>query len=294
MPLKTLLKSNEDRSVNFVFENKTEARFVQRQDDYFIVYLSSQNGCNKACRFCHLTQTGQTSFEDASLQDFIEQASTVLDYYDQNKTKEAQIVHFNFMARGEPFANRIILENSKELLAALENLASKRSLKSKFLFSSIFPQELETLSLNDVFKNCSQEILIYYSLYSVNTSFRKKWIPKSLAPGVALKKLAEIKDMSNIKIGIHGAFIEGENDSPQDIENMKRALTEFEIPFRFNLVRYNPFSNSQGVETNFERLEEILKEFKQIAQESSRIVPRVGFDVKASCGMFIEIKSIDK
>ncbi len=34
-----ILKSLEDKSVNFVRENKQESRFVQRTDDYFIVYL---------------------------------------------------------------------------------------------------------------------------------------------------------------------------------------------------------------------------------------------------------------
>ena len=77
-----IIPSQEDASVNFVRPGDRlgffEARYVRRTDDYFIVYLSSQTGCQKACRMCHLTATGQNKFENASHGDFISQAETVL------------------------------------------------------------------------------------------------------------------------------------------------------------------------------------------------------------------------
>ncbi len=78
MKIKEVLHSYEDKSVNFVFDNMLEARFVRRVEDYFIVYLSSHDGCNKACRFCHLTQTKQTSFNETTLEEYLIQAKTVL------------------------------------------------------------------------------------------------------------------------------------------------------------------------------------------------------------------------
>ena len=78
MKLNKILPSELDSSVNFIFDNMMEARYVQRVPDYFICYLSSHDGCNKACRFCHLTQTGQTSFNEAGVAQYVEQAKHVL------------------------------------------------------------------------------------------------------------------------------------------------------------------------------------------------------------------------
>jgi len=49
-----ILQSQEDQSVNFIADDGNdgflEARYVRREDNYFIVYLSSQTGCIKACQ----------------------------------------------------------------------------------------------------------------------------------------------------------------------------------------------------------------------------------------------------
>lgn len=290
MKIREVLNSCEDKSVNFIFDNWLEARFVRRVDDYFIVYLSSHDGCNKACRFCHLTQTGQTSFNETSIEQYLIQAKEVLNYYDSvaNIQGKARRVNFNFMARGEPLANSVLLNHCSDLFSSLEALAIERNLEAKFNISTIMPNELEKVDLNEVFKDVTQQYMIYYSMYSVDEKFRKRWLPKALNYKLALSKLEKLQSKFNTPIAFHWAFIKDQNDSQNDINQLKEELQKYKLEAKFNLVRYNPFSSNQGIEPsedvlqyNFDQLNEFFK------SPQSRIVPRVGFDVKASCGMFV-------
>src|SRR6478736_5373443 len=76
--------SSQDASINWdrpAEVGRIETRYVRRCQDYVVVYLSSQTGCAQGCRMCHLTATGQTRLRDATFDEMIEQARTVLDHY---------------------------------------------------------------------------------------------------------------------------------------------------------------------------------------------------------------------
>src|SRR4051794_2611993 len=146
-------KSRQDASVNWdrpANVGRIEARYVRRCPDYVVVYLSSQTGCNQGCRMCHLTATGQTRLRDVTHEEFIEQAETVLDHYRRN-TPRAQSVHFNFMARGEPLANPVLLSHADELLGELARRAIELELRPRYLVSTIFPREIGSRRLEDIF-----------------------------------------------------------------------------------------------------------------------------------------------
>lgn len=289
MQLTQTLPSCEDQSVNFVFDNMMEARYVRRVDDYFICYLSSHTGCNKSCRFCHLTQTGQVDMVDATIDDYIKQASHVLEYYDTVKNP-AKKVNFNFMSRGEVLANQTFLKHANEILDALQSMAIKRGLHSKFNISTIMPDDVADVDLSTLISN-EYDHMFYYSLYSINPSFRKKWIPKSLPVDDALTKLKSWQDSTGRTLALHWAFIKDENDGEKDLKELLSTIKKHKLKTKFNLVRYNPYSEKQGEESEEKVIE---RNFSLIASDlknkRSRIVPRVGFDVKASCGMFINLK----
>ncbi len=286
-----ILESREDQSVNFIADDQNdgflEARYVRREDNYFIVYLSSQTGCMKACRMCHLTATGQNKYINTTPDDFKKQAEKVLEYYD--KKKQANIVHFNFMARGEPLDNPYMIDNSDQILKPLYDLANKRELHPKFLISTIMPDSIEHVELTDIFKDYALYPEIYYSIYGIEPKFRKKWLPRAIHPEKALEKLKNWQEATGKTPKIHFAFIKGQNDSEHDVINMCQLINDVGLKVNFNIVRYNPYSEKYGEESDETVIQNNVEIMKNMLKpERHRIVPKVGFDVKASCGMFIE------
>ncbi len=290
-----ILESKLDRSVNFIETldvGKFESRLVQRTDDYFIVYLSSQSGCNQLCDFCHLTTTKQFKFVNADVKSYIDQAKEVFKYYIELNPFPPNLVHFNFMARGEPLDNLTFLKFNSKLFDNLRSLAYSNQIRTtKFKVSTIFPASSKDLDLYRSFKYSLHEGNVpefYYSLYSVNEIFRKKWLPKALPYKESLNKLKDWQDKTNLIPKIHFAFIEGENDSEQDMERMALAIYKTKLKVDFNIVRYNPYSELYGKESSEGVITRNITILDDILNTNIKVIPRVGIDVYASCGSFIK------
>jgi 23S rRNA (adenine2503-C2)-methyltransferase len=284
----TRYPSQQDASVNWDKPSepgRIEARYVRRCADYVVVYLSSQTGCGQGCRMCHLTATGQTRQRDVTYEEFIEQAETVLDYY-RREAPPARSVHFNFMARGEPLANPIFLANADELLGDLARRAVALKLRPRYLVSTIFPRDFGDRLLEDVFLTHHPEI--YYSAYSVRESFRRRWLPKAIPADEALDRLGSWQRSTYKICKLHYAFIAGENDAEADVHAICDAVEARKLMVHVNIVRYNPFDPGRH---GAEPPEEVICRNAAIFQARLpyarvRVIPRVGYDVHASCGMF--------
>jgi 23S rRNA (adenine2503-C2)-methyltransferase len=282
-------RSALDASVNWdraADVGRIEARYVRRCPDYFVVYLSSQTGCVQACRMCHLTATGQTRLRDVTVRELLDQARTVLDHY-RRECAPARVVHFNFMARGEPLANRELLAHGDELLARLSELAVALNLRPKHLISTIYPKELASRPLEEVF--VTQHPDIYYSIYSMSERFRRRWLPKAVPAEMALDRLASWQRSTHKLVSLHHAYIAGENDSEADVEAICDAVEERNLLVHVNLVRYNPHDPARhGVEPPEEVVQRNAAIYRaRLPTARVSIIARVGFDVAASCGMFL-------
>lgn len=292
------LNSEEDKSVNFVFPNGQEARFVQRTDDYMIAYLSSHSGCNMACRMCHLTQTGQTDMREATVLEMISQVEIVMRYYidkvSLREQKPVSKVHLNWMARGDALASVNLKNNWTHLAASLMNEVNLGGVQRvEFNLSSIFPKGCFEGDLGDALVNTFGKIplfrpVFYYSLYSLDNEFRRKWLPKAMDPEEVIAGLKKWQVVTGGTIVLHWAMIKGHNDKTEQYTAIAELVKKHELYARFNLVRYNPYSDSQGEEADPNTLTENFSIIEEsMTLPGSRIVPRVGRDVAASCGTFI-------
>ena len=278
------IRSSMDQSVNFSRPTRdggmVETRFVRRVPSRFIVYISSMTGCDRACRFCHLTQTGQTMARLLDGDEMVAQAETVLS---ASSFGAGETVHFNFMARGEPLANPAV---GQKLLARLRDLAVSRGLNPRAKISTIMPSGIEPDWLSFVVDGMPVDI--YYSLYKLDAPWRRRWIPKAVPPEDALAALAEFRRMTGQRVVLHWALIGGENDSPEDAHAIGRTAASAGLEFDFNLVRYNA-ANDRSAEAPRDRIARYLEAMGTHVRSPNRVreIPRVGFDVAASCGMFL-------
>jgi adenine C2-methylase RlmN of 23S rRNA A2503 and tRNA A37 len=281
-------KSSQDASVNWdrpADVGRIEARYVRRCPDYFVVYLSSQTGCAQGCRMCHLTATNQTRLRDVTFGEMIEQAQTVLDHY-RREGPPARSVHFNFMARGEPLANKALLSDADGLLGQLSGLAVALSLRPRHLISTIYPRELGNRPLEDIFLSHHPDL--YYSIYSMSDRFRRRWLPKALPAEEALDRLTSWQRSTHKIVALHHAYIAGENDAEGDVHAICDALEERGLMVHVNIVRYNPHDPARhGVEPSEEVIARNADIYRsRLPNARVTVIARVGFDVAASCGMF--------
>lgn len=300
-----VLQSQTDLSRNFIesaLEGFIESRYVRRSDKYFVCYLSSHNGCNRGCQMCHLTATGQTMFAPATIADYIKQACRVFAHYreavESGAQKPAEYMHYAFMARGEPLANPVMLARypacqarsspwwGQTVLSELGELASGHDLPAKFCISTIMPKALRG-PLHECFGYIQPTL--YYSIYSVQQAFREKWLPGAMNVDSALDMLATYQQHSKKIVKLHFAFIEGENDGADAIGQMCSAIEARNLICEVNIVRYNPATTAQGLESSEGVIDARVAELRACpVVKAVKIVQRVGYDVKASCGMFVD------
>jgi len=275
--------SQLDASVNFsrpLGSSIVECRFVQRDPSQVIVYLSSHAGCLQACRFCHLTATGQTDETPVDLQGFVDQLEIVLLYWaTQKRTGKETHLNINWMARGEPLNNPTLVNHWDQLMERFQRVIAPYGLQTKFNISTIYPEVFQR-TLVESFSGPVRPH-IYYSLYSLDRKFRKRWLPKAQEPKKIINDLKNFASVGNLVV--HQAFIQGQNDSLEEIQQMLEFLHTNIPRAKINTVRYNPYSERHGTESN--ALEEIQRLINE--QFVGQLVPRVGEDVAASCGCFL-------
>ncbi|MFG6082842.1 hypothetical protein ACEUZ9_004074 [Paracoccus litorisediminis] len=283
--------SSDDASVNWTRPTPDggllEARYVRRTDEYFIAYVSSHSGCRHACRFCHLTQTGQTMFRETPIEEIYEQFGKVIEHYDALKAP-ADRVNINFMARGEPLSNADLTRRFGTLSDWIRADCEMRDIGAMFNISSIFPQDSAGIDLARAFRGAP--VTIFWSLYSLDPRFRRRWLPRAQEPQMIRDRLLAWQEATGGKVVLHWALIDGQNDDAESLGEIHDFIAVSGLDARLNLVRYNTHSAKTGSEAAIERYEDALKIIGDVMTVSgSRIVPRVGFDVNASCGMFMSV-----
>lgn len=294
------ITSTIDGSKNWIIPFKksfVEARYVRRAPHYISAYLSSHNGCKMQCKFCWLTATDQKEFNHVELDLYKNQLHYILKHskdIDKDKSKDIR-VNINMMARGEALANKIIINHYPDFYNSMNNMIQKEYgyKETKINLSTIMPNVIINRNLIDIFKD--EPVNLYYSLYSINDQFRKKWLPNAIPWNIALNKLKDYQIITSNPIAFHFALIENENDNLEDVKKMTDEIIKMKFDkTKFNIVRFNPHSSmNEYKETNEYKMDKIYKILQSVANDEdiktnkSRIVLRSDTKTRSSCGLFV-------
>ena len=157
----------------------------------------------------------------------------------------------------------------------------------KFKISTIMPSDMKPLET--IFADCTHQPEIYYSIYSLDHTFRKRWMPNAMEVVQAIRSLVMWQRACSGRVVIHCAYLESENTDTM-FEYMKHGLLRASgLNYDYNIVRYNPYSEQQGREAHYDTILQMYRIACDNVGNTGRvqIVDRVGFDVMASCGMFV-------
>lgn len=292
-----LLRSKVDDTTNTIYPDGSEFRCVERLDNTTF-YLSSHTGCSLACKMCHLTANGDTKMLPLSADDILTRATTLI----ANAEETTKPANFSFMAKGDALASKSIDADLVDDLMILGD--QHRRLHTKVVISTIFPRQTVGDKVDeflfDRFK--SYQPHLYWSLYSLDPTFREYWLPNAQDPEIVAAGLARWQKRTAQEVVIHHPLIDSatldfppSNISGESVIAIGKFLDKHDLHYRINLVRYNPPSSPSaslyeyGLEAHqvdYNMHTRVYETFPRCT--SVKIQERVGPDVSASCGMFLE------
>ena len=237
--------------------------------------ISSQVGCQQACRFCLTGQGGFTrNLHFYEIADQVLEVSRIL-----KKERARGITNIVLMGMGEPLAN------FEEVIKAIRIIMSDRALG--------FSGRRLTLSTDglvpeiDALGKAGVKVNLAVSLNATNDETRDRIMP--------VNRRYPLKDLlaacrrfplePRRRITFEYVLLRGINDSEDDALRLTRMLKG--IRCKVNLIPFNPFPGSE-----FKRPEDTaIKRFQRIVQDhhyTALVRESRGRDISAACGQLRE------
>lgn len=280
----------------------------------YSVFISASTGCPMNCSFCYLT-IDEMKFSSIPRDLILENLKQAIEIESRETDLSQMYVKICWMGMGEGILQSKnvhhitidlldwIMENNLalgldgvDISTVLPNLPHERWIGDFARLNA----DLEVYPLNPNNKNVVNKesgslieyegrsrFRLFYSLHSAIQETRDKIIPqaKSLywVPG-GLRRLEE----KGVNIIIHHMFLEGINDSEEEIEALIEFMNEHFPHNELRVLRYNKHDKSDIRETDtFEQAACML----QGKIEKVKVQVSYGKDVQSACGQFIYNKA---
>jgi 23S rRNA (adenine2503-C2)-methyltransferase len=233
--------------------------------------ISSQVGCNLACKFC---ATGMLGFKrNLFFEEMFDQVSWIA--ATSRSEYSLPLTHIVYMGMGEP------LLNYENVLKSVERIGSDEGMGMS--------QQRITVSTVGIAKMIRQlgtdkvKFNLALSLHAPSDKKRSMIIPFNMQNSLEdlVDAVKYFHEQTHTRITIEYVMLKNFNDTPEDARDLAEFCRNF--PVKVNLIRYNPVENSPFEDSGVLR----TLAFKNILEKKNMIVNlrrSRGSDIGAACG----------
>ena len=277
-PVVLLVERSSDGTRKFLYrlaDGHTIESVLIPDDDRQTLCVSSQAGCQQACRFCLTARSGFVrNLQAHEISDQVLEASRLL-----RREGPRGITNIVLMGMGEPLANL------DEVLKALRTITSDKGL-------AISPRRV-TVSTNGLVPaikrlgDAGLRVNLAVSLNATTDEVRERIMPVNTRYPIRelLSACKKFPLEPRRRITFEYVLLQGVNDSIEDALRLSKLLRG--IRCKVNLIPFNPFPGSE-----FRRpADAVVRRFQQVLLDHRYTAPvreSRGQDISAACGQLRE------
>lgn len=281
MELLEKVKSNEDKTVKYVFELNgqiVEFSYIDNNTGKDIICVPCQTMCNQSCKFCHLTDlVGKISLKNLTKHQIIEGIDYIIN--DMSLGDELRPLLISYMGSGEPLANIDEVYSSMVILhGEYANI--------RFGLATILPKAhcFEFFEFTKRIKDSKLNVKVHLSLHYTNDKQRNQDMPSALNIKASIAALEFYKEATGNSVEIHYTLIKDVNDEIKDGAWLIVLLENRDIPVKF--LRFNPKKSNNDEGTEIKRIQQ-FRNLLEASEIKSEYYEPPGRDCGSSCGIFL-------
>ena len=274
------VKSNIDKTVKYVFKTKdnliVEVNYIDNNTGKDIICVASQTMCSMACSFCHLTDyIGKIKLRNLTSSEIVDSVTYIVDDLKLNQ----RTLLISYMGCGEPLLNYPNVE--KSILVLMKIYSNIRFGLSTMLPKGNWKAIIEAAQHVSHFEI---PLKMHLSLHYTQDAHRNEKMPNATNIKASIAALEFYKEITGQPVEVHYTLIKNENDSDDDISNLKQLLKNRGIGIKF--LRFNDKASSQNEKTEITRIYTFMEVLRAHGITAEYYEPP-GKDVGASCGQFL-------
>lgn len=277
----------------------------------YSVFISASLGCYMKCKFCHLTIKDSAYRKLQTAQVVANVKEAILSELARKPDMAQRYVKLCWMGMGDAVNQPdMVYDATLELMDWLMSNGYTKGLDCVDLSTvlpkvddawierfralnealSVYPVNPDSFRIEQAEVSTQKEYVgrsrfrMFYSLHSAIQDTREKMVPRAMPLTDAIPRLKQFEANGGPNLLLHTVFVEGLNDSPEEVDQMLVLLRTHFPDNELRVLRYNFCDRSP-----YREWDHIDHAVTRIAQEHAalKVQTSAGKEVAAACGQFL-------